>query len=154
MNSPFWKFLLASLLFVVLPAQALPVGCPAGQVDHTGLASDTTDCLRDQHLHPDFALDPLAINVQALFGADGAGLIIGKTPSGSWLLNADTWNPIASSTWDMPFRSALLDFKTSPDGAGASYRSIVATLSESSPVVLMLLGLLGLAFARRKSRRG
>lgn len=103
--------------------------------------------------------------------------------SGSWALDDDIWNSfgeimlvfksgslqsgsflvaflleagVTSGEWITPFRSPLFDFKNPRNLSHISYYgrgTPVVSVPESSPLALMLLGLLGLAVARRKARK-
>lgn len=78
----------------------------------------------------------------------------GNLASGSFLVAFLLEEGVTSGTWESPFRRPLFDFKNPKDLSHISYygRGEGVSVPESSPFALMLLGFLGLALARRKTR--
>jgi hypothetical protein len=79
----------------------------------------------------------------------------GNANSGSFLVSFLLETDVSSGTWESPFKSPLFDFRNPRDLSHISYygRGEGVSVPESSPLALMLLGLLGLGFARRKTRQ-
>lgn len=77
----------------------------------------------------------------------------GSLQSGSFLVGYLVEANTSSGTWASPFRSPLFNFKNPKDLSHISYygRGLPqVTVSESNPLLLMLIGLMGLGFIRRR----